>query len=644
MRPSIHALAALATLALPASAQFHRYDFDRRVELACDTTRIAVFDEARTALELRGAVADPGLDADALAAWSIPGWWLVPTRPAARTPSGVRELVRRLSADRRTTFASPVLIAEDGEVMIPGRDLFLGLADPDDGEYVARALAREGAVERDYAGFRGLVRVRTSARNGFDVLERANELVLSPELAFADVDFAYTGVGDHLPNDLGFPDTWGLHANGLNATFDVDVDGPEAWDLTIGSPSIRIAILDVGVDTAHADLRVAPGADVTSAGPGAGGPVSVCDNHGTIVAGAAAARSDNYFGQAVGAAPGCTIVPIRMLVGSQLCDTTFTTTTAWVVAGLGAAQSLGCRVTNCSNGLQSQPTVSAAYAQMHAAGIVHCASSGNSSATTIHYPASLDVVNGVGALAPSGTLATFSNTGASLDMVAPGVGIFTTDRTGAAGFTPNTYDFFSGTSLASPYVAGIAALVLSRNPSLSATQVDTILRGTCRDLGPAGYDTAYGYGLVRARAALDAAGTACIAAWTECSTSPNSVGPGALLATSGSSSVAGNDFVLSVGGCPPTTSGRFFFQADTYIAPSLYGNGIRCVSAPSTRFPNLVTSSSGTATQVVDWAHLPGGLATTAGQTWHFQFVYRNPHAGGAGFNISDAVGITLCP
>lgn len=632
-------LLALVASSPLVSAQIQRFDGASAVPLACDATRIAIHDGARDAADLATALAGHDVDVARIEPWPIAGWWIVPTRASVRDEHAVRALTSAIARGGLVDFVSPVLLAEDGATLIPGRDVYVGLADPTAAIWIESLLARESDIQLGYGGFAGIVRARTDGRDGFGTLARANALALEPELAFVDLDFVYTGRFDHVPNDPNFPQCWGLSGPSTNP--DYDLDATSAWDLTLGAASVKIAILDVGVQPNHPDLRVLPGADVTSEGPGSGAPVNSCDNHGTAVAGAAAAVADNALG-ACGVAPGCSIVPIRTLIAVPQCNYTWTTTTTWVVDALSQVQQLGCRVTNCSNGLQSQTVVSNAYAQLHASGVVHFASAGNSAATMLHYPARLDIVNGIGALAPNGQLASFSNTGTGLDFVAPGVGIWTTDRTGAQGAQLGDYAQFDGTSVASPYAAGVAALVLSRNPTLNAAQVDAILRQTAIDLGPAGYETSYGHGVVKARAALDAAGAPCVAPTSVCVTSPNTVGAGAVMTSTGTLSVLSNDLVLGVFGCPPMTSGRFVLGAPAAQAP--FGNGFRCLGPTVYAFPNVLTTVFGDATQVVDWANLPGGAPAAPGQSWQFQFVYRNPQAGGARFNVSDGIDVALCP
>lgn len=127
-----------------------------------------------------------------------------------------------------------------------------------------------------------------------------------------------------------------------------------------------------------------------------------------------------------------------------------------------------------------------------------------------------------------------------------------------------------------------------------------------------------------------------------CIASPNSVGPGALLDHAGTVSVSRNDLVLLCTGCPPNTAGLFYFGALRSQVP--FGNGYRCVAGPVTRTGIVVSSTSGAAARALDIVNLPGGTVIGAGSVRQFQFWYRNPAGGGAGFNLSDALEVQFCP
>ena len=178
---------------------------------------------------------------------------------------------------------------------------------------------------------------------------------------------------------------------------------------------------------------------------------------------------------------------------------------SWTVAGLDQAVAIGAKVTNSSwGGGAASTVVNAAFDSSRAAGLLHVAAAGNDGTTTIGWPASHGSLLAVSALSSSGNLASFSTSGIGLFCSAPGEGIWCADAVGADGFGTGDTTQIDGTSFASPYVAGVAALVFSMDPTLSPDQVETILSETAVDRGAAGYDTQYGWGFVNAKAAVEA--------------------------------------------------------------------------------------------------------------------------------------------
>jgi len=128
-----------------------------------------------------------------------------------------------------------------------------------------------------------------------------------------------------------------------------------------------------------------------------------------------------------------------------------------------------------------------------------------------------------------------------------------------------------------------------------------------------------------------------------CVTSPNSVGPGALMAFAGSASLGANDFELRVAGAPPFKPGIFFFSPNPANHP--FGDGVRCAGGPAFRTPVLQIGVDGTASRQIDLAHPPGppGLFVP-GSVLHWQFWYRDVAGGPIGFNLSDGLRSTFCP
>lgn len=135
---------------------------------------------------------------------------------------------------------------------------------------------------------------------------------------------------------------------------------------------------------------------------------------------------------------------------------------------------------------------------------------------------------------------------------------------------------------------------------------------------------------------------ACPPPMTYCIGAPNSTGSGASIGYSGTTSITANSFALSVRGCPPNSSGLFYYGPNQVQLP--FGNGFRCVDAPFARLRLTGISPSGTASTPLDFYNLSPYGPITAGDVRDFQFWYRNPAGGGAGFNLSNALRVTFCP
>ena len=134
----------------------------------------------------------------------------------------------------------------------------------------------------------------------------------------------------------------------------------------------------------------------------------------------------------------------------------------------------------------------------------------------------------------------------------------------------------------------------------------------------------------------------CEAPESYCVTSPNSVGAGALIGSSGSASVAADNLVLSITGAPAAKSGLFFFGA--IPLQTAFGDGVRCVASPTLRLPIIQTDGNGVATYALDLTNpLLSSSVINAGQTWRFQFWYRDPSFGTFGVNLSNALAVAFC-
>lgn len=345
---------------------------------------------------------------------------------------------------------------------------------------------------------------QVQSKDGFEVLSRANALASNPGVAYAEPDMLTTGYSNLVSSDPNFGDSWGLNNTGQSGGLvGFDMEAPAAWDVTIGSALVIVLILDGGVQQDHPDINQVSGKDFTSdaASNPNGGPFGQYDNHGTWVAGCVSARINNGLGTA-GIAPGVMVAAARCH-NRATANGTFSVQSSWVVNALNWGQSIGARVSNNSNGYDfTSSAIESAYANTRSNGMVHFAASGNDSDGSIAYPSSIPDVNAVGAATRYGVRAYFSNYGAGLKFMAPGMEIFTTDRTGSFGGSSGDYITVDGTSFASPYAAGVAALVISQDPGVTASDVESRMQNGCTDMASAGYDQGTGYGLIDAYRSL----------------------------------------------------------------------------------------------------------------------------------------------
>lgn len=434
-------------------------------------------------------------------------WRLVPTDGAS-----VADAITHAAADH-ADYAAPVFVGLDGGPLIPTRDLLIGVADDSPGP--AAALSARVSAEAGRLGIDARIsspwptisvyRVTTDAVRGDDILALASVVASLPNVTFAEPDMLFTGGSSFIPNDPLFSSVWGIRNTGQSGGLpDNDMDGDGAWDTTIGSDSIITVVIDTGVDQGHPDINQRSGFDATGEGS-SGGPGNACDNHGTPVAGCVSAIINNSIGT-VGIAPGTRTASARAFVSNLSCNGSWSSQSSWTVASLDFAVSIGARVTNNSNSYGFASTaIESAYVQTRSGGMVHFASAGNDNEENIAYPASLPPVNAIAALNRWGERASFSNYGLGIFLSAPGESVRTTDRRGSDGWSSGNYTWASGTSFASPYAAGVAALVLSVDGSLTAVEVEAILASTAVDYGEVGLDDEFGFGVVNAESATSAA-------------------------------------------------------------------------------------------------------------------------------------------
>lgn len=311
------------------------------------------------------------------------------------------------------------------------------------------------------------------------------------------------------PNDPLLGSQWGL----------TKINAPAAWDISTGSGSVVVGVIDSGCDLDHPELAplLVGGYDMVDLGasptPPAGwrfeGDFSGRDaipedevGHGTHVAGTIAAATNNAA-QVAGVGWQTAIMPVKALTRMvRISDgrVSGVGSSADVAAAVRWAADHGAHVINMSLGSDTATSVeSSAIAYAIGKGVVVVAAMGNDGTANPSYPAAYPGVVAVGAIDSADKKASFSQTGSHISLAAPGVGILSTYLAGGT-------TTMSGTSMATPHVAGVAALIKAVKPSATGAEIAAILRDTARPLTDAAGDPvpndAYGHGCLDARAAL----------------------------------------------------------------------------------------------------------------------------------------------
>ncbi|MEI8176090.1 MAG: S8 family serine peptidase, partial [Candidatus Omnitrophota bacterium] len=324
---------------------------------------------------------------------------------------------------------------------------------------------------------------------------------------------------NYTPTDPLYSQQWAHQKTGAES----------AWDMTKGDPSVVVAVIDTGVYYQHPDLAGNiwhdgsgnPGCDFVDIATAAytssgftlqpGEDYTGVDNdpadhygHGTHVAGIIAAAEGNGAG-VVGVAPRCRIMPVRAGFTIIYFDGSNYETVGLFEMDDSAnaivyAADNGARVINMSFGGAYSETLQGAVEYAISKNVIMVAAAGNSGGNIISYPAAYDGVIGVGATDSDDTRASFSSYGKWVDVAAPGVDIISTVPLVGPMGDLSGYLAASGTSMASPYVAGLTALVVSAHPLFTVSEVKKAVYGGCKDLTKVaandGWDVWFGYGRV----------------------------------------------------------------------------------------------------------------------------------------------------
>jgi len=500
-----------------------------------------------------------------------------------------------------------------------------------------------------------------------DAMLISRALHFSGMVEFAHPNFSLTRVAMGGTNDPLVGNQWHLHSVGQTAAkVDADVDALEAWGITTGDPNLIIAVVDTGMELGHPDLKLVQGIDVLdndndpSAEAGLfGGIFGFTENHATSVAGVIAARGNNGLGVS-GASQNSKVMPIRFLSEANL----FNQPTASDEAdAFNFACQNGAGIINNSWG----PAAAAPLLAGTKASIDNCVTNGrgglgtmiffaagNSSANT----AGNGYVTYVNTIAVSASndqdaFSSYSNFGAAIDFCAPSnggitTGIWTTDRLGSPGYSTTDYaNNFGGTSSASPLAAGVAALVMSRNPSLTWSEVRQIMRNTADKISPAsgnyaanGHSTKFGFGKVNAHQAVIAAGGGgggdpCTAPVTYGSPDISTTGNTASIGSAGGDpSVSNPGFSITLSGANPNQGAFLVESSGQASTPVVWGTIL--VASPFIRHLSF-TSAAGTSSYLVPMT------PALNGQTLYWQWIIRDPGAGGVAHH-SEGLQVTFCP
>jgi subtilisin family serine protease len=368
------------------------------------------------------------------------------------------------------------------------------------------ALSAEGDTAAEKTG-NGVAIVRL--RSGANVDAKVHAYSARPGVVYAEPDYIRT-IDLAPPNDPSFGLQWGPSA----------INAPSGWSIYPGSYSpgagVKIAIVDTGIHLTHPDLTAnLDTVDQANCVSGScSGAVSAQDDqgHGTHVGGIAAAVTNNGVGVA-GVAFNSQLIPVKVLASNGSGDD------AGVASGIVWAKNHGARVINLSlGGYGYSQTLCDAVSSATTAGALVVAAAGNDAVSTPLYPAACTGAIGVAATDSSGGRAGFSNFGSpDVFVSAPGVSIYSTMWSGTnfSGCHLQAYCYLSGTSMATPHVSGLAALLFREAPTRTPTDVRRLLAQTAQKIGAVTYGADpygtcsgctwhewFGYGEIDVQAAL----------------------------------------------------------------------------------------------------------------------------------------------
>jgi len=367
------------------------------------------------------------------------------------------------------------------------------------------------------------------------------------------------------PNDSRFSSQW-HHTN---------MDSCAGWDIHTGGPSVSVGICDTGIRTTHEDFqqhRLLGYNAVTRLWENQGGAIGPIHPHGTMTTGCAAANGDN----GVGIAGVGWNLSHRMLRVSDIGTGSSSLSTLQHAARTSVEN--GDKVASVSySGVDASSNLTTATYIRSLGGLLVWAAGNDGRNLTFGNRDNDDIIV-VGATDINDNKASFSAFGPFVDLVAPGVSVFTTDSG-----SDNDYASVSGTSFSTPLTAGLAALIWSANPSLTSSDVEAILKGGADDLGLSGIDNTFGYGRINTNGSLLLVGggggnqppVASLAAAPLSGDAPLNVSFDASASSDPDGSIVDFSWDFDGDGFYDQSTGTSPFTAATYTTPGLYNATVR---------------------------------------------------------------------
>ncbi|BDD13050.1 hypothetical protein FUAX_54820 (plasmid) [Fulvitalea axinellae] len=425
---------------------------------------------------------------------------------SALNGSNVQSL--RSKATTGTNRIEPVLIYKDGTRQIAKGELHIKLKNKGSLSKLLKGISFTYEPDQ-FDEHLYLVKLDLQTTQLFELIDKLEK---NDQVEFAEPNFIRL-IKPHT-NDSYFPNQWSINNQGyLGGNVDADMDVDLAWRYKTGA-GIKVAVIDEGVDLSHTDLtsNLLSGYDATGNGSNGAPNEANDDAHGTACAGIVAAVANNGEGVA-GVAYNAKVIPVRIAYtnGYPLRDSrrAWVTSNSWIAQGINWAWQNGADVLSNSYGGGPYSSVinnainNAVNNGRNGKGAIVLFSSGNSN-NDVSFPAYADNAIAVGASSmcdkrksPSscdGENKWGSCYGSKLDVVAPGVKIYTTDISGSSGYRSEDHmSDFNGTSSACPNAAGAVALILSANPNLTHKEVRRILENTSDKVGSYSYKTTSGH-------------------------------------------------------------------------------------------------------------------------------------------------------